>query len=177
LVKPLPKGCRLTAIFDSCHSGTVLDLPYVYSTKGTIKQQNLFKDAGMGLLSAGLAYASGDRDGALSSILSLGKQLYESRNTEEENREKNSSVADVVMFSGKNRAKVANVVCSLLFLVGCKDDQTSADAQEAGKSTGAMSYAFISKYLSISVTICLFCLPMSFKLPFAKTPTNPTKNY
>lgn len=83
----------------------MLDLPYVYSTKGTIKQQNLFKDAGMGLLSAGLAYASGDRDGALSSILSLGKQLYESRNTEEENREKNSSVADVVMFSGKKRQK------------------------------------------------------------------------
>lgn len=24
----------------------------------------------------------------------------------------------------------------------CKDDQTSADAQEAGKATGAMSYAF-----------------------------------
>ncbi|CAO3585917.1 unnamed protein product [Absidia cylindrospora] len=126
LVKPLPKGCRLTAIFDSCHSGTVLDLPYVYSTKGTIKQQNLFKDAGLGLLSAGMAYASGDKDGALSSILSLGKQLYQSKNVEEENREKNSSVADVVMFSG------------------CKDDQTSADAQEAGKSTGAMSYAFIT---------------------------------
>lgn len=27
----------------------------------------------------------------------------------------------------------------------CKDDQTSADAQEAGKATGAMSYAFTSK--------------------------------
>jgi hypothetical protein len=31
LVKPLPAGCRLTAIFDSCHSGTVMDLPYVVS--------------------------------------------------------------------------------------------------------------------------------------------------
>lgn len=30
-------------------------------------------------------------------------------------------------------------------LISCKDDQTSADAQEAGKSTGAMSYAFTSK--------------------------------
>lgn len=29
----------------------------------------------------------------------------------------------------------------------CKDDQTSADAQEGGKATGAMSYAFTSKYL------------------------------
>lgn len=26
LVRPLPSGCRLTAIFDSCHSATVLDL-------------------------------------------------------------------------------------------------------------------------------------------------------
>lgn len=28
LVDPLPKGCKLTCIFDSCHSGTVLDLRY-----------------------------------------------------------------------------------------------------------------------------------------------------
>ncbi|SAM04311.1 hypothetical protein [Absidia glauca] len=125
LVKPLPEGCRLTAIFDSCHSGTVLDLPYIYSTKGTIKQ-HIFKDAGMGLLSAGIAYASGDKSRAMSSIMSMGKQIYRAKVTNDENRERNGSVADVVMFSG------------------CKDDQTSADAQEAGKSTGAMSFAFIS---------------------------------
>ncbi|KAG8988810.1 Ca(2+)-dependent cysteine protease [Tulasnella sp. JGI-2019a] len=35
--KPLPPGCRLTAIFDSCHSGTALDLPFIYSTEGKIK--------------------------------------------------------------------------------------------------------------------------------------------
>ncbi|GBE88812.1 predicted protein [Sparassis crispa] len=28
LVKPLPPGAHLTAIFDSCHSGTMLDLPH-----------------------------------------------------------------------------------------------------------------------------------------------------
>lgn len=32
MVQPLPAGVRLTAIFDSCHSGTALDLPYIYST-------------------------------------------------------------------------------------------------------------------------------------------------
>jgi metacaspase-1 len=37
MVKPLPPGCRLTAIFDSCHSGSALDLPYIYSTEGKIK--------------------------------------------------------------------------------------------------------------------------------------------
>ncbi|KAG2212989.1 hypothetical protein INT46_011490 [Mucor plumbeus] len=124
LVKPLPPKCRLTCIFDSCHSGTVLDLPYVYSTRGEIKEQNLFKHAGKGIFTAGIAYARGDKDGALSSIMSLGKQLLEARNVSDQARRKNTSQADVVMFSG------------------CKDDQTSADASEAGKATGAMSYAF-----------------------------------
>lgn len=31
------------------------------------------------------------------------------------------------------------------FGFSCKDDQTSADANEAGMNTGAMSYAFTSK--------------------------------
>ena len=31
LVKPLPPGCRLTAIFDACHSATALDLPCAYT--------------------------------------------------------------------------------------------------------------------------------------------------
>lgn len=56
LVRPLPPGCRLTAIFDSCHSGTAMDLPYIYSTEGKIKEPNLLAEAGQGLLSAGKSY-------------------------------------------------------------------------------------------------------------------------
>jgi len=37
MVKPLPQGCRLTALFDSCHSGTALDIPYVYHSNGRLK--------------------------------------------------------------------------------------------------------------------------------------------
>ncbi|KAF5311972.1 hypothetical protein D9619_003780 [Psilocybe cf. subviscida] len=37
LVRNLPKKCRLTAFFDACHSGTMLDLPYVYSSSGNLK--------------------------------------------------------------------------------------------------------------------------------------------
>ncbi|KAI0789028.1 caspase domain-containing protein [Irpex lacteus] len=37
MVKPLPIGCRLTALFDSCHSGSALDLPYLYHTNGRAK--------------------------------------------------------------------------------------------------------------------------------------------
>lgn len=56
MVRALPPGCRLTAIFDSCHSGTALDLPYVYSTEGVIKEPNLLAEAGQGLLGAGMSY-------------------------------------------------------------------------------------------------------------------------
>ena len=38
-----------------------------------------------------------------------------------------------------NRSSGADVI----MLSGCKDSQTSADATEAGKATGAMSWAFI----------------------------------
>lgn len=54
----------------------------------------------MGLLSAGIAYASGDKSRAMSSIMSMGKQIYRAKVTNDENRERNGSVADVVMFSG-----------------------------------------------------------------------------
>ncbi|KZT06714.1 uncharacterized protein LAESUDRAFT_725805 [Laetiporus sulphureus 93-53] len=37
MVKQLPKGCRLTALFDSCHSGSALDLPYLYHSDGRVK--------------------------------------------------------------------------------------------------------------------------------------------
>lgn len=100
LVRPLCEGCRLTCIFDSCHSGTALDLPFVYSTKGVIKDQNIFKDAGKGLISAGISYASGDTQRAISSLIELGKGIFNARDVEEENRQRNFSAADVIMFSG-----------------------------------------------------------------------------
>lgn len=36
LVRPLPAGCRLTALFDACHSGSALDLPFMYDCSGRL---------------------------------------------------------------------------------------------------------------------------------------------
>lgn len=41
LVKSLPKACRLTAVFDSCHSGSILDLPFLYHSDGRIKRSQV----------------------------------------------------------------------------------------------------------------------------------------
>ncbi|KAK3392864.1 metacaspase-1 [Podospora didyma] len=126
VVTPLKAGVRLTAIFDSCHSGSVLDLPYLYSTKGVLKEPNLLQEAGQGLFSAIGAYARGDVGGAASSIFSFAKSAMTGNEAHEKTKRTKTSPADVIMWSGS------------------KDDQTSADATIGGKATGAMSHAFIS---------------------------------
>ncbi|KAF7422772.1 Ca(2+)-dependent cysteine protease [Pleurotus ostreatus] len=126
MVKPLPAGCRLTAIYDSCHSGTALDLPYVYSTEGKIKEPNLAAEIGQGLLGAVTSYARGDMSGVLQSAMGIFKSATSSTKAEKIAKATRTSPADVISWSG------------------CKDDQTSADTQEAGEATGAMSFAFVS---------------------------------
>lgn len=128
MVKPLQSGVRLTALFDSCHSGTALDLPYMYSTKGLLKEPNFFKDAGEDLLSTIGAYAKGDQGAMMKGVKGLFKTVMNKDKAEQANqmsKQTKTALADVISISG------------------CKDDQTSADAKENGQSTGAMSYAFI----------------------------------
>ncbi|RYO94041.1 hypothetical protein DL766_004096 [Monosporascus sp. MC13-8B] len=69
MVRPLQAGVRLTAIFDSSHSGTALDLPYIYSTQGVLKQPNLAKEAGQGLLGVISSYQRGDLSGVAGNIM------------------------------------------------------------------------------------------------------------
>ncbi|KAI2618416.1 caspase domain-containing protein [Hypoxylon sp. NC1633] len=126
IVKPLQAGVRLTAIFDSCHSGSVLDLPYLYSTKGVLKEPNLAAEAGQGLLKAMSSYARGDTGGVASALLGFAKTAYRGDDGYKKTIETKTSPADVIMWSGS------------------KDDQTSADATIASQATGAMSFAFIS---------------------------------
>lgn len=126
MVRPLQPGVRLTAIFDSCHSGSALDLPYLYSTQGVLKEPNLAKEAGQGLLGIVSSYARGDMSGMASTAMSLFKKATKGDSTYQQNIRTKTSSADVIMWSGS------------------KDDQTSQDAQIAGQATGAMSWAFIT---------------------------------
>ncbi|RKF82244.1 Metacaspase-1 [Golovinomyces cichoracearum] len=126
MVRPLLPGVRLTAIFDSCHSGTALDLPYIYSTQGVLKEPNLAKEAGLGLLGALASYTQGDLGGVASNIIGLIKRATTGEEAHAKTMATKTSPADVIMWSGS------------------KDDQTSADATIASKATGAMSWAFIT---------------------------------
>ncbi|KAJ5208344.1 hypothetical protein N7449_002723 [Penicillium cf. viridicatum] len=126
MVQTLQPGVRLTAIFDSCHSGSALDLPYVYSTSGVLKEPNLAKEAGQGLLGVVSAYARGDMGSMMSTAMGFIKKATKGDEVYERNKQTKTSPADVIMWSGS------------------KDDQTSQDAQIAGQATGAMSWAFIA---------------------------------
>ncbi|KAJ1309142.1 hypothetical protein OPQ81_004815 [Rhizoctonia solani] len=100
LVKPLPEGAGLTALFDSCHSGSVLDLPWTYETSGAIKEPDDLQ---------------GEAEDEAIAIDAHQKRFK-------------WSPADVVSLSG------------------CRDSQTSADAQFGGLPSGALSYAFIRAF-------------------------------
>lgn len=126
MVNPLKPGVRLTAIFDSCHSGSALDLPYVYSTQGLLKEPNLAKEAGQGLLGVVSAYARGDMGGVVSTAVDFFKKATKGNEAYQQTKQTKTSPADVIMWSGS------------------RDDQTSQDANVAGQATGAMSWAFIT---------------------------------
>jgi hypothetical protein len=126
MVAPLQPGVRLTAIFDSCHSGTALDLPYIYSTQGVLKEPNLAKEAGQGLLGVISSYSQGDLSGVANNVMSFFKKATTGDEAHNRTMQTKTSPADVIMWSGS------------------KDDQTSADATIASQATGAMSWAFIS---------------------------------
>ncbi|KAJ5111570.1 hypothetical protein N7532_002105 [Penicillium argentinense] len=125
MVRPLRPGVRLTAIFDSCHSGTALDLPYIYSTQGILKEPNLAKEAAQDLFSVINSYGQGDLSSVASTAIGFFKKAANGGQARERTIMTKTSPADVVMFSGS------------------KDTQTSADTFQDGQARGALSWAFI----------------------------------
>lgn len=145
MVHNLPKGVHLTCIYDSCHSGSALDLPFTYTIDGNLEihVRDNFKAILNAAMKAGVAWAKGDKATAMREVMN-GVNLL-----------KGSSVSD--MLSGNSSGPSPEEIKELrekmiaekgteayvVQLAGCRDEQTSADAHIEGSHQGAMSYAFM----------------------------------
>ena len=109
MVRSLQPGVRLTAIFDSCHSGSALDLPYIYSTQGMLKEPNLAKEAGQGLLGIVSAYARGDMGGMASTAMGLFRKATKGEESYTRAKQTKTSPADVIMWSGSKDTQTSYV--------------------------------------------------------------------
>jgi len=141
LVRPVPAGCRLTCVFDSCHSGGVLNLPYYFLGSRENLQRALRGEA-MQLVGhsapqvmADIALAGrGKNKGAVGLRLlmdllpvclgfcSLWKRWQQSKNAGDSPM---ALTADGAKNVGQTRGEVVEIA-------GCRSDQTSADVANVG---------------------------------------------
>jgi len=139
LVTPLAPGVRLTVIFDCCHSGTAIELPFVYRSNedghvglvDNINKGMRLAAAARSLIQGGFSMKKVDDAKQLIAGAHSFFQGFAHRSRPEGLGEEKfvedwkHEGKDVWMFSG------------------CRDDQTSADTSIANEPTGAMSWAFI----------------------------------
>lgn len=112
----------------------MLDLPYVYTVDGDLQIIETNKNEGIvTIIGAGTKFLlDGNKKRAVASVTAGMKLLMSGRKGEGNSAAKEKTIktrsteADVIQFSG------------------CRDSQTSADAQIGGQATGAMSHALIT---------------------------------
>ncbi|CAA9961095.1 hypothetical protein P3342_006673 [Pyrenophora teres f. teres] len=141
LVTRMASDCTLFVIMDCCHSGSALELPYVYrsDSEGQISLMDNLKtglylaNEARDIISGGFSYNKiGEAQQLLAGASSFFKGLRHFGQGEEEGLEGNE-------FAGQYGSEQKMVT----MFSGCRDDQTSADAKIAGQATGAMTWAFL----------------------------------
>ncbi|PSN65166.1 peptidase C14 [Corynespora cassiicola Philippines] len=141
LVTNMAPGCTLFIIMDCCHSGSAVELPYVYRTDadGNISLLDNLK-AGVklvgdarDLISGGFSYSKmGEAQQLLAGASSFFSGLRHMGEQEEEGLQDGH-------FAGQYGSENKMVT----MFSGCRDDQTSADARIEGEHSGAMTWAFL----------------------------------
>ena len=141
IVSRLPPNSTLFVIFDCCHSGSAIELPFVYRTddQGNMNLVDNVK-AGMGLLGQAGNLIQG---GFNMSKVGEAKQLYAGA----QNFFKSFSHTGQPQGPGVDEEHFVedwrNERKFVTMFSGCRDDQTSADASIAGVNEGAMSWSFL----------------------------------
>jgi len=143
LVSPMIPSARLTVVFDCCHSGSAIELPYVFrpNSRGevnlidNVKQGISLAGAAINLVHGGFSAAKINNGKAL---IGQAKALFNSLHHQPDGPvDQNGLGEEHFVEDWKNERK------DVWMFSGCADDQTSADTSIAGAPTGAMSHAFI----------------------------------
>ncbi|RDW65235.1 hypothetical protein BP5796_09927 [Coleophoma crateriformis] len=136
LISPMIPSARLTILFDCCHSGSAVELPYVYRPDAAgnvnlidnVKQGINLASAAMNLLQGG--FTSKKVEDA--KVLFGGAQSFFKSLHHRPGRPVNEDGLDEEVFveDWKNEGK------DVWMFSGCADNQTSADTSIAGAPTG-----------------------------------------
>lgn len=144
LVTALKPHSTLVVIFDCCHSGSILELPYVYRSDEEGKVSLIDNvEASMLLIDQASHLIQGDSN---TSSLDTAKQLLagatsffhslmheEAQETDHYGLGKQDNASEYQVEGKRN----------VWMYSGCRDDQTSSDASIEGGYVGAMSWAFL----------------------------------
>ncbi|TQW00548.1 metacaspase [Cordyceps javanica] len=142
LVSRMPPNSTLFAILDCCHSGSALELPYVYKTddEGNVSLIDNIRE-GVHLMSEASDLLRG---GFSFDKLAEARDLYAGATSffrsfkhmgEEQQQAGLGEDEDSAMYQQEHKM--------VTMFSGCRDDQTSADANIGGVNEGAMSWAFL----------------------------------
>ena len=128
LVKPLHPQAKLTALFDSCHSGTVLDLQYFYDvTVMPVKRWSPDPIASSQQhLNRAVHHYFGNRVPRIPVPSAELMNRYAKQHQQQARAQTFGGRPGVIMFSG------------------CRDDQVSMDACDSSGCFGAMSSMWVS---------------------------------
>ncbi|CAI6334920.1 unnamed protein product [Periconia digitata] len=141
LVTNMAPGCTLFILMDCCHSGSAVELPYVYRSDadGRISLLDNVRKGAQLVAEAQELFSGGfkfEKAGEARQLLAGATDFFRGLKHADEQQEEGLQGNDFEGQYGSERKMVT-------MFSGCRDDQTSADANIAGQSTGAMTWAFL----------------------------------
>lgn len=141
LVSRLPPNSTLFVILDCCHSGSALELPYVYRSDddGNVNMLDNVRQ-GMHLMAEATDLVGG---GFSFDKLAEAKDLYAGATSFFRGLKHMGEQHETGLGEDRFAQDYSQEHKMVTMFSGCRDEQTSADANIGGVNEGAMSWAFL----------------------------------
>ena len=141
LVSRLHPSSTLFVVFDCCHSGSAIELPFVYRTdaEGNVNLMDNVKQ-GLHLMSAAQHLLQG---GFSANKVNDAKQLFAGAQSFFQGLKYRGEAQEEGLGEEYFQEDWRSEGKSVFMFSGCRDDQTSADANIGGSHVGAMSWALL----------------------------------